>query len=62
MCIPSILQYIGHVSLQITDAVWGQYVFLSHMVQLGGEHECCRWFKKGKSDKSDPGSPYLRAS
>lgn len=45
-CIPSILQDIGHMLLQNADAVWGQFVLLSHVVQLGGEHEGCKGVEK----------------
>lgn len=42
VCIPSILQYVGHVSLEVANAVWDQYVVLSQVVQLGGEHKSCK--------------------
>lgn len=47
-CIPSILQYISYMSLQYADAVWGQSVLLSHVVQLSREHEGCKGVKKKK--------------
>lgn len=43
VCIPSILQYVGHVSLEVANAVLDQYVLLSHVVQLGGEHKSCKY-------------------
>lgn len=45
-CIPSILQYVRHMSLQDTDAVWGQFFLLSHEVELSGEHESCKRVKE----------------
>lgn len=52
-CIPSILQYISYMSLQYADAVCGQSVLLSHVVQLSREHEGCKGVKKEKGSKEN---------
>lgn len=41
-CVPSILQYIGHVSLNDYDAIGGQLIVFSQAVQLGAEHGGCK--------------------
>lgn len=45
-CIPPILQCVCDMSLQQTDAVWRQFAFLSHVVELSGEHERCQSVNK----------------
>lgn len=50
-CVPPILQCVGDMSLQQTDAVWGQFALLSHAVELSGEHESCQSVNKVKMRK-----------
>ena len=40
--IPSVLEDVGDVPLELAETVGGQPVVLGHGVELGGEHESCR--------------------
>lgn len=60
-CIPAVLQCVGHMSLQQADAVRGQFAFLSHVVELSGEHESCQSAKKVRMKKRQDGKQLLKS-